>query len=55
VLDRDGPLAATVDRAAVEADLAAGRWRDAGALWRAANVRLWAQAFASRPTSSAAA
>ena len=55
VLDRDGPLAATVDRAAVEADLVTGRWRDASALWRAASVRLWAQAFASRPTSSGAA
>ncbi len=30
-----------IDRAAVEADLRAGAWRDHGALWRALNAELW--------------
>jgi asparagine synthase (glutamine-hydrolysing) len=52
LLDGDGPAAALIDRRAVEADLADGRWRDAGALWRAANAQLWCAAFS--PTAAPA-
>lgn len=34
----------TYDTAAIEADAAAGRWRDAWAIWRALNVELWREA-----------
>lgn len=55
VLDRDAPSADMVDRRAVEADLAHGRWRSSSAIWRAANLALWARAFAPPPTTWAAA
>jgi asparagine synthase (glutamine-hydrolysing) len=46
VLD-DGALSAPLlDRAALEADVRAGRWRDHGAVWRAVNAELWLRAFA---------
>ncbi len=54
VLDASAPTAALIDRAAVEADLAAGAWRSSGALWRAANVALWAAAHAPARERTAA-
>lgn len=35
------------DTAALERDLAAGVWRDVGALWRAINVELWLRSLAA--------
>ena len=38
------------DRAAIEADVAAGRWRDPDGIWRALNVELWlGHSWARRP------
>jgi len=47
LLDRDARTAALVDRRALEADAAAGRWRDPAGLWRALNLELWLEAFAA--------
>jgi asparagine synthase (glutamine-hydrolysing) len=40
-----------VDRAEVSRDVAAGGWRDSGAVWRAFSAELWMQAWASRPSA----
>ena len=37
----------------IEADLRAGRWRDASGVWRMLNVELWLRAFDRRSTSPA--
>jgi asparagine synthase (glutamine-hydrolysing) len=49
VLDPSLRASRRYDDAAFERDLAAGAWRDVGALWRAVNVELWLQSVA-RPT-----
>jgi asparagine synthase (glutamine-hydrolysing) len=41
----DGRANGAIDRAAVEADVRAGAWRDPDAIWRAMNVELWRTAF----------
>lgn len=55
VLDRDAPTAAMVDHRAIEADIAAGRWHSAAAIWRAANLTLWATANATTVLDAPAA
>jgi asparagine synthase (glutamine-hydrolysing) len=37
------------DSAAIEADLAAGGWRDPGAIWRALNAELWLRELVEAP------
>jgi asparagine synthase (glutamine-hydrolysing) len=37
------------DSAAIEADLAAGAWRDPGAIWRALNAELWLRELIEAP------
>jgi asparagine synthase (glutamine-hydrolysing) len=46
VLDRGARCGALYDRAALEADVGAGRWRDAKAVWRVFNLELWLTALA---------
>jgi asparagine synthase (glutamine-hydrolysing) len=48
VLDRSARWEVLYDRAAIEADLRAGTWRSAPAIWRVLNVELWSSAFAAR-------
>jgi asparagine synthase (glutamine-hydrolysing) len=48
LLDRDALTAGLLDRAAIETDVRAGRWRDHAAAWRAVNAELWRRAFAPR-------
>jgi asparagine synthase (glutamine-hydrolysing) len=47
LLDRDAQTASLLDRAALEADVRAGRWRDPNALWRALNLEVWWSTLAS--------
>ncbi len=54
LLDRGARTADLIDRAAVEADVRAGRWRDHGALWRALNAELWLGAFDRAPAPAGA-
>ncbi len=49
VLDPGAHSAPLLDRAALEADARAGRWRDPNAAWRALNLELWLRAFAHAP------
>jgi asparagine synthase (glutamine-hydrolysing) len=37
------------DSAAIEHDLAAGSWRDSGAIWRALNAELWLRQLVEAP------
>jgi asparagine synthase (glutamine-hydrolysing) len=37
----DPSVGAPLERGEIESDLAAGRWRDSGAIWRALSVELW--------------
>jgi asparagine synthase (glutamine-hydrolysing) len=53
VLDRGALTAPLLDRAALEADVRAGRWRDHAAVWRAVNAELWQRAFAPAPEPAA--
>ncbi len=46
LLDRGARVAAMTDRAALADDIARGRWRDVGAVWRTVNAELWLRAFA---------
>jgi len=58
LLDPGARAGALLDRQALEADVRAGRWRDPNAAWRALNLELWLQAFAtprSAVTASGAA
>jgi asparagine synthase (glutamine-hydrolysing) len=41
LLSTDAATAPYVDRAVLEADAAAGAWRDPAGLWRALNLELW--------------
>ncbi len=41
LLDPGARSAALLDRAAIEADARAGRWRDPAGLWRALHLELW--------------
>jgi asparagine synthase (glutamine-hydrolysing) len=43
------------EAAAIEADARAGRWRDPSGIWRALNLELWLNAFASSPRAVASA
>jgi asparagine synthase (glutamine-hydrolysing) len=54
LLDPAARSRGTCDAAAIEADAAAGRWRDPAGAWRALNVELWLRAFAARPRHGAA-
>lgn len=45
LLDPRARESGLLDAAAVEADLAAGAWRDPDAIWRAMNVELWRDGF----------
>jgi asparagine synthase (glutamine-hydrolysing) len=55
VLDPGALTAPLLDRAALEADVRAGRWRDHAAVWRAVNAELWQRAFAPARESAALA
>jgi asparagine synthase (glutamine-hydrolysing) len=46
VLDPSVRASGRYDMAALERDVTAGRWSDAGALWRVVNVELWLRSFA---------
>jgi asparagine synthase (glutamine-hydrolysing) len=45
LLDPGTCISGRLDRGALEADVRAGRWRDANAVWRALNLELWRRAF----------
>ena len=47
VLDPSARASGRYDSVVLEADVAAGAWRDASALWRAVNVELWLQSIAA--------
>jgi asparagine synthase (glutamine-hydrolysing) len=47
VLDPGARASGRYDTSAFEADVAAGSWRDASALWRAVNVELWLKSIAA--------
>jgi asparagine synthase (glutamine-hydrolysing) len=49
LLDRRARADGRYDLDAVEADVAAGAWRDPDALWRALNVELWLDEWARTP------
>jgi asparagine synthase (glutamine-hydrolysing) len=53
LLDPSAREQSAIDVTAVEADLAAGAWRDPDALWRAMNVQLWRGAFRNSPVPAA--
>jgi asparagine synthase (glutamine-hydrolysing) len=53
LLDPSARDQSAIDVGAVEADLAAGAWRDPDALWRAMNVQLWRGAFRNSPVPTA--
>jgi len=55
VLDRGARCGELVDRAALEADVRAGRWRDPNGAWRALDLELWLRAFADVPAAAPAA
>jgi asparagine synthase (glutamine-hydrolysing) len=48
LLDPQARSRGLYDLAAIEADAREGRWRSAGAIWRALGVELWRAAFAGR-------
>ena len=48
----DGRAGGQYVRSEIERDLAAGSWRDAEAIWRAANVELWLEASRMRATAA---
>jgi asparagine synthase (glutamine-hydrolysing) len=55
LLDAGARTAGLVDRAAVEADVRAGAWRDHAGLWRALNAELWLRTFERAPAMAPAA
>jgi asparagine synthase (glutamine-hydrolysing) len=55
LLDPSVTASGRCDPVEVERDLAAGAWRDVGALWRAVNVELWLRASSSARTPAGAA
>ncbi len=48
----DGGSDPGIVRTEIERDLAAGAWRDVGAIWRAVNVELWLRAFRGTAAAS---
>jgi asparagine synthase (glutamine-hydrolysing) len=55
LLDGGARTAALVDRAAVESDIAAQRWRAVAGIWRAVNAELWLRELARAGTRTSAA
>ena len=49
-----GAAGGLVDRGEIKRDLAAGAWRDVGAVWRAVNAELWLRGWAAAPVARAA-
>jgi asparagine synthase (glutamine-hydrolysing) len=49
MLDPAARARSLYDSAAIEADLAAGAWRDPGAIWRALNAELWLRELVEAP------
>jgi asparagine synthase (glutamine-hydrolysing) len=56
LLDGGGRAAAggLLDRSEIKRDLAAGAWRDVGAVWRAVNAELWLRGHAALPVARVA-
>jgi asparagine synthase (glutamine-hydrolysing) len=55
LLDDRAQARGVYDRAAIEADVRAGHWRDSDAIWRALNLERWLSLFEAAPSPSAAA
>jgi asparagine synthase (glutamine-hydrolysing) len=49
LLDREARGRGLYDTGAIEADVAAGRWRDPNAIWRALNLERWLELFERAP------
>jgi asparagine synthetase B (glutamine-hydrolysing) len=54
LLDPGTCVSGRLDRGVLEADVRAGRWRNANAVWRALNLELWRRAFVGSPLPSPA-
>ena len=51
LLDPAARARGLLDLGAVEADAAAGRWRDSSGIWRALNLELWLRSIEGRPSA----